>query len=167
MIEALALLGLLHLPSFPRPQSLPEAPDFLPPSFCSAFLRLYSMSRSLWTILQSLRRSPACTSLADLLGCHDSSACNATSSTHSTLYRIYMSTPFSHQSRPHSPRLFLHALCTGSTNPSLTIPDRKSFESKSGKDPGSMAQCSRRATDVRRQTSSHRSSRHRLPVTSR
>ena len=36
-----------------------------------------------------------CTSHADLLGCHGSSACNTNSSTHSTLRRIYTSTPLS------------------------------------------------------------------------
>ena len=75
-------------------------------------------SKALRTILHSFRRSPACTSHAELLGCHGSSACNATSSTHSTLSRIYTSHPFSHQSRSHSPGLFLHALYPGSTNPS-------------------------------------------------
>ena len=117
LMEALAFLELLHLSPFPRPQAWLEAPYSLPPSFCSSLLPLRSTLRSPQTIHQSLRRSLACTSLADLLGCHDSSARNATLSTHSTPNRIYTSTPSAHQSRPHSPILFLHVLYLGSTNP--------------------------------------------------
>ena len=45
-----------------------------------------------------------------------------------TLSRIYSSTPFFHQTRSLSPRLFLHVLSPGSTNPSLRLQNhRKPF----------------------------------------
>ena len=118
----LSWMEVLALDSFPflllqgfKPW--PEAPCLLPPYFWTFCLPHRLTSKSPLIILQSLRPPPACTSHATTLGCHGSTACSATSSTHSTENRIYTSTPFFHQSRPPSPRLSLLVLSPGSTNP--------------------------------------------------
>ena len=78
---------------------------------------------------------------------------------HLTPNRICKSTPFFHQSRSHSPRLLLLVLSPGSTNtfsafenPSLTIPSRKSLESRAARTTPAQEKDSRRDREHRPQT---------------
>ena len=128
-------------PSSPKLQSWPEVPCSLPPNLWSSCLSFHLMSRSPRTILHSLRQPPACTSHATTLGCHGGTACSATSSTHSTQNRIYTSTLFFHQLRPHSPRLTLLVLSPGSTTDNRE-PERQGQHklTREGQSPGSRQQ---------------------------
>ena len=92
-------------------------------------------------LLQSLRRSPACILHASLLGCHGSSAYNATSSTHSDseqnlLVNSFLPSNEIALAKALSARSFtgIHEPFSAFAKPSQTIPDRISFESKRGKD---------------------------------
>ena len=85
-----------------------------------------------WTNRQFSPHLPACTFPEALPGCCCGIACNATSSKHSTLSRIYKSTRPTNRDRScqNSFRMFLNPGSTNTTScvwkPSLTIPQHQS-----------------------------------------